>query len=249
MKSEPTTNADSQSSLFESLPLRRDNLRDTIADRIEGMIAADQLQPGTQLPSERELARTLGVNRATVREAIRVLEQRGLLKMRMGSGTYVVNIPSSTVSDSLQRYFAFGSRTHEDLVTLREILEPGIAALAAQRATAEEIARLHELVDRIEATFAVDSAEYASVDAEFHVTLARASHSELIVEITASLHRIVTRAILAQSTTRPIEGGALSHRPIYDAVAARDSERAAAAMRSHHAFTRETLAGGQRAFE
>ena len=125
-------------------------LREQIADRIQDMIATNQLKPGEQLPSEREMAKSVGVNRGTVREAIRLLEQRGLIETHTGSGAYVVNVSSSTVTESIERYFAFGSCSHEDLIQLREILDPEISALAAERATTAEIESLHQLVDRIE---------------------------------------------------------------------------------------------------
>jgi GntR family transcriptional repressor for pyruvate dehydrogenase complex len=230
-----------EATIFNSLHLEREKLHNQIADRVEEMIANKQLQPGTQLPSERELAKSIGVNRATIREAIRVLEQRGLVQMRSGSGTYVTDVSSSTVKDSLERYFAFGSCSHEDLIKLREILEPEIAALAADRATAAEVERLRELVEEIDVAFKEDVARYAASDAEFHETLAKATHNALIIAITGGLHLVMTRWILAQSTSKRLEGGARSHRAIYEAIAERSPEAARRAMRIHHQFTRAAL--------
>lgn len=234
-------NGENEPDLFQSLHLKRVHLREQIADSIQEMVAANQIQPGTQLPSERDLAKSIGVNRATIREAIRVLEQRGLVQMRTGSGTYVVDVPASTVSESIERYFAFGACSHEDLVTLREILDPEIAALAAERATAAEIERLRKLVDEIEVAFSEDTVRYAATDAEFHEVVAGATHNDLIIAITNGLHRIMARWILAQSQTHRLEGGALSHRSVYQAIAAHSPDAARQAMRVHHGFTRATL--------
>ena len=232
----------SQTSQFEALSLRREHLRVQIAESIQQMIAAQQLQPGDQLPSERELARQLGVNRATLREGIRLLEQRGLVQMKVGSGTYITDVAQATVADSIERYFVFGSCSHEDLITLRDILEPEMAALAAERATAEDLARLRELVERMEVTFANnDIASYAAADAEFHEALALATHNRLISAIAGGLARLMRAWIQAQSESMRLEEGARSHRLVYEAIVARDPERARGAMRVHMRTTRATL--------
>ena len=228
--------------LFQSLKLRRENVREQIADSIQDMVAANQLLPGAQLPSERDLAKSLGVNRATVRESIRLLEQRGLVRMKLGSGTFIANVSSSVVAESIARYFSFSSCSHDDLVTLREVLEPETAALAAERATAEDLALLKDRIDRLEEAFEKKgSVAYATADTAFHEALATATHNQLIIAISSGLHRIVHAWILAQSSIHPLEGGAMSHRPVYDAIMARDPEAARQAMRLHHTYTRSAM--------
>lgn len=226
---------------FQSLQLKRAHLHEQIAESIQQMMATDQLRPGTQLPSERDLAQSIGVNRATIREAIRLLEQRGMLQMRPGSGTYVIDVPASTVSDSIERYFTFGTCSHEDLVTLRRILEPEVAALAAERATDEDIAVLLSLVEEIEVAFSQDTPRYAALDAQFHEAVASATHNPLVFAINSGLHTIMARWILAQSQTYHLEGGAASHRAVYDAIARHSPTDARQAMVVHHEFTQATI--------
>ena len=127
-----------------------ENLRDQIAGLIERYVADKRLQAGDRLPSERELARRLGVSRTPVRGAIRLLEQRGLVNMRVGSGTYVIGISPSTVAESIERYCSLSGCSYEDVVEVKGVLEPEIAALAAVRATPEDLARLGELVEEID---------------------------------------------------------------------------------------------------
>jgi GntR family transcriptional repressor for pyruvate dehydrogenase complex len=233
--------------VFRSLELRRERLHEQIAQNIEEMIASDQLRPGDQLPTERELAKLLGVNRATVREGIRLLQQRGLVDMKVGSGTFVTNVPLSVVADSIERYLNHSSCTHEDLVALREILEPETAALAAVHATPEELARLSDLVQRVEETFAaMDVKNNAAADADFHQALAQATHNELIVAITAGLKKPMRDWLEAQGLAHRLEGGSRSHRTVCEAVAARDPQRARAAMNTHNQFTRSTLRAAQK---
>ncbi len=231
-----------QMSQFQSLNLRRDHLREQIANSIQNMIATRKLQPGDQLPSERELAKQLGVNRATLRESIRLLEQRGLVQMRVGSGTYIADLSRAVLSDSIERYFVFGSCSHEDLVVVREIIEPEMAALAAQHADTEDLAKLRDLLERLEVAFAHDDvAAYAAADTAFHEMLAVATHNELLTAIISGLEKPMRSWLQAQSASYRLEAGARSHRLVYDAVAAHEPERARAAMKMHMGTTRATL--------
>ncbi len=231
-----------QADLFQSLRLRRDHLHEQIADSIQDVITNNQLQPGTRLPSERDLAKMLGVNRATVREAIRSLQQRGLVEMRTGSGTFVTDMLGAVVAESIERYSVFGSCSHEELITFREILEPEMAALAATYATPEDLAQLEELVDEIEETFTKDDiASYTDADISFHAMLGVASHNELITAVFSGLEKVMRIWIQAQSETHRLEEGAWSHRQVYEGIVARDPDRAREAMRFHMRTTRMAL--------
>jgi GntR family transcriptional regulator, transcriptional repressor for pyruvate dehydrogenase complex len=240
-------NADSPSDFgndpdaFQLLTLRRQTLHEQIADAIQEMIASQQLQRGSQLPSERKLAEMLGVNRATVREAIRLLEQRGLVEMRVGSGTYVFEVLSPTlVADSIARLFTFGDGSHEELLTLREILEPEVAALAAQNAKPEDLVRLRELVGTMERTF-YQPPGYAKNDMAFHEALTVATGNSLIIAVAAGLHKVNLAWMERQHEVAQYEDGCLSHRKIYEAIVAHDPERAREAMRFHMTTSRRTL--------
>jgi GntR family transcriptional regulator, transcriptional repressor for pyruvate dehydrogenase complex len=229
---------------FAFLELRRERLHEQIAHSIETMIGANQLRPGDQLPTERELAKLLGVNRATVREALFLLQQRGLVQAKAGSGSFIMAIPTQVVADTIQRYFAFGGCPHEDLVTVREIIEPEAAALAADKATVDDVAQLRDILERLEETLSRgDTQNNSAADTDFHVMLAKATHNELIVAITCGFHKPMRAWLEAQGQSQHPEGGARSHRSVYEAVAARDPVRARDAMRSHNRFTRLTLQG------
>ena len=228
-------------SLFRSLNLQREGLDRQIADALQDMIADGKLPRGSQLPPERELAGLLGVNRATLREAIRTLEQRGLVKMKVGSGTYVrESMPASFMAECIEREFVFGDCSHDDLVTLREILEPEVAALAAAKATPEDLACLGELAEQIEWAFFNDVNNYPRLDMAFHEALAVAAGNALISAISSGLHRVMEVWMQAQLEAIKLESGARSHRAVYEAVAARDPDRAREAMRYHMTTTRQS---------
>src|SRR5688572_1775010 len=129
--------------------LRRDYLHGQIANIIEEMIASENLKPGQRLPSERELSAMFKVNRATLRLAIRLVEQRGLVEMRVGSGIYVRNVPRTLLAETIERYVSFKSCSKSDLLAFREIVEPEIVILATRCAREEDHERLREYADEI----------------------------------------------------------------------------------------------------
>jgi GntR family transcriptional repressor for pyruvate dehydrogenase complex len=222
---------------FVRLPLYQQ-----IADKIESMIETNGLEPGNQLPSEYELAKVLKVSRVTVHQAMLVLAEKGLVQIKAGSGVYVTDMPLSVVTGTIERYVTFGGVSHEALVAFREAIEPESAALAAAHATSEDLDLLRELVDEMEAAFKESRiSDCAKADTAFHEALAAASHNPLIRANLIVLQKIVLNAIYAQIKTYLPEEGILAHRPIYEAIAAHDAERARQTMRDHMSNTRTQL--------
>jgi GntR family transcriptional regulator, transcriptional repressor for pyruvate dehydrogenase complex len=219
---------------FHLLELKRTNLHQQIADSLQEMIATNQLKSGGRLPAERELANILGVNRSTVRDSIRLLEERGLVKMKPGRGTFITDMHESVVADSIERYIVFGNCSHGDLVTLRAILEPEMAALAATQASASELDDIGSIVDRIENLYdSRDFAGYSEADMAFHTALATATHNGLIIAIINGMRNVLRSWIQAQNLHNPRREGAYSHRAIYQAIVAHDANKARQAMKTH----------------
>jgi len=220
----------------------RQPLHQQIAEKLEAMIKTNGLEPGNQLPSEYELGRALKVSRVTVHQAMLVLAEKGLVQIKAGSGVYVTDMPLSVVTDTIKRYVTFGGVSHEELIAFRELIEPESAALAALHATSEDLNLLEKLVDEIEIAFKEDRiSDCAKADTAFHEALAAASHNHLICANLSALQKIVLNAIYAQIKTYLPEEGILAHRPICQAIAAHDAERARQAMRDHMSTTRTQL--------
>jgi GntR family transcriptional repressor for pyruvate dehydrogenase complex len=223
---------------FERLQVKRLRLHEQIADSIQEIIAENDLQSGTRLPPERELAAHLEVSRATVSQAIRVLEQRGLVNMQAGSGTYVTDMARSVFIESMERLFTFSNSTFGDLVTFREMLEPSISALAAEHATPEELVVIKEFAEQTKEAFEEGDLDgCVAADAGFHTALAQATHNELVIAAATAIQSLLKSSMDAQVRVRRDPKGILSHWPIYDAVAAHDPERARAAMEEHMHLT------------
>lgn len=227
----------------------REHLHEQIAGILEEMIATQGLPPGSRLPSERELAASFSVNRATLRLAVRLIEQRGLVEMKVGSGIYIKGVPSSTVANAIERYVNFKSCPKQDLQTFREILEPEVAVLAAQNATdQDQRSILHHVVQIEEIVSSPDFEKYASIDASFHEALALATHNQMIIAVTSGIQKVTKNWILAQhglAMTRQwmkvVHQGTAIHRKIYEAVAAHNVIRAREAMRTHMRIGRSIL--------
>lgn len=215
-------------------PIQTERLYKQIADQIERRIAAGDLKVGHQLPAEPELAQQFGVSRTAVREAVKALCEKGLLEIRPGRGTFVINERPDAMRHSLSLLMSLdpieGSRS---LVEVREILEPGIAALAALRITDEYIATLHEAVDKME-TALNDVDAFVEADLDFHLALAEATQNLIIP---ALIDTIIDLLRQQRRNTGLVNGGLkrgqYHHKKILEAVIRRDPEAARMEMQRH----------------
>ena len=201
-----------------------------IADQIARLIASGEFPPGARLPAERELAASLGVSRASVREAIISLEMGGLVEVRVGTGIFVTTmvVPSAAARDAGPGPF--------ELLQARKLVEGEIAALAASKAREQDLQVLRQSLARMEAhvdDFAIREAS----DREFHLWIAKAtgnSSLELVVEglwaqraeLWGRMQRHFHTNELAHKTIR-------DHAAILEAIEARDPDAARAAMHRH----------------
>jgi GntR family transcriptional regulator, transcriptional repressor for pyruvate dehydrogenase complex len=208
-----------------------------LAIEIGRMIHDGNLLPGDRIPAERELAELVGMSRASVREALRELELRGLLDRRPGRGTVVVDVPRPHLDAGLLSNVGSAGRLLREVMDLRAVVEPPIAERAAARGTAAEIADLQTLLDDAEAAAREGEpafGRYAVLDVEFHLSLARMTHNPLLDRLLQVTNEWMapSRQSALQSTRR-IDISLLAHKKIFAAVTARDPAAAAAAMREH----------------
>jgi GntR family transcriptional repressor for pyruvate dehydrogenase complex len=214
-------------------PMRRSTLSEDIADRLIASILSGKYKFGDKLPPERDLARYLAVGRPTVREAIRRLAVIGLLEVRPGEGTFVVNHHADFVAKAFGWAVLLDPRTAQEVVETRIAIEAEIAGLAASRATAEELGTLKELLEKMR-RYRGDPKRFSEADLDFHMTLARATQNTTLIRLLEAI-----RSLLAQWITR-----ALSHPEAFDialeqhesvlsALERQDEAEARSAMRSH----------------
>jgi GntR family transcriptional regulator, transcriptional repressor for pyruvate dehydrogenase complex len=227
---------------LDETPLKRESLHVRIAESLQNMLASRQFKPGDKLPTEHELAAIFQVSRPTLREAMRVLQQRGLVQMSAGRGTFVKNIPTTHVAESIERYVAFSSCSQEDLLIVRRIMEPEIAALAAKNITVNLLDRLRGTLEKMNDPLYCQSPErYAEADLEFHETLAEATGNQLIIPLLNGLQRVMKKWMAYQYLPESAEESCRMHRSIFEAVAARNPVAARKAMAGHFKKVRTNI--------
>ncbi len=215
-------------------PIRASKVYEQITEQIEQRILKGELRSGDRLPTERELAEQFQASRTAVREAMKTLAQKGLVDMRPGRGTIVIDGTSRAMRHSLGLMMRVGQISgSENLVEVREILEPEIAALAATRATAEHIAALQEAVTIMDASLD-DADTYIAADNDFHRALAKATQNELILTFVDSIVYLLSEQ---RKHIFSVGGGSargqIYHKLLLDTILRRDPEAARAAMRGH----------------
>ena len=209
-------------------------LYEQIVEQIEQRIVKGELRVGDQLPPERDLAEQFGVSRTAVREAVKTLCEMGLVKIQPGRGTFISDHTSRAVRHSLGLMVKIGrAEGSGNLAEVREILEPEIAARAAERATDENLAAMREAVAAMDSALN-DADTFIEADLDFHLALAQATQNFLFPTLLDSIIDL-----LREDRTRIflVNGGAargqFHHKQILDAIIRRDADAARQAMRAH----------------
>ena len=131
--------------------VKRTSLAEDIVEQIEKLVLNKELQVGDPLPSERELARELQVSRQALREAMRILVQKGLVQVQPGRGAFVAQPSANFLSDSLYAYLRLNPHLVRDFLEARRVIETEAAAMAAERATPEHLVAIKKALDDLEA--------------------------------------------------------------------------------------------------
>jgi GntR family transcriptional repressor for pyruvate dehydrogenase complex len=212
------------------------SLSDKVVEQLTEAIVSRQLPPGERLPSERDLGEKFKVSRTVVREAIRSLVARGLVRVASGRGVEVNEIGSANVADSM-RLLVRGREglDYGKVNEVRTVLEVQAAGLAAKRAQAQDLERLQKICDDHEESLAKgDRAAAAELDFQFHRELTRASGNELLLGMLDSIADVL-REVRYQAMTRPHvgEAGLEAHRRILKDVKSRSDSAARRAMAKH----------------
>jgi GntR family transcriptional repressor for pyruvate dehydrogenase complex len=219
--------------------------------QIREMIRQGKLKPGDRIPPERELAKRLGISRASLRHGLRFLAAIGALNSRHGSGTYIAHGPPELKSESLQMLADLHHFSSDEMFEARKVLEVALAELAAINAKDEHLTLMAEEVAEMYATLD-DPQEYLVHDIRFHRAVAAASGNQIL---SALMNMVSTtmyesrRETVARATD--LKQSAELHRRIYRLIRVRKSQEAGAAMNEHltlaqKAFTSEQAKGAVR---
>ena len=215
-------------------PIKKTSVVEQAIGRIYELIKSENLRERDRLPPERQLSEMLGISRNSLREAIRVLDMLGILRVDQGSGMV---LDPSRVSDSVTRHLSFALLLNRDklqeLFEARLVIETECAGLAAERATAEEVEELRRVFGELEACGA-DRERGIRCELRLHDLVARASRNTVLERILESLQDILRES---RETTVPASGVTArtieSQRRIVEAVGNRDAAAARELMREH----------------
>jgi GntR family transcriptional repressor for pyruvate dehydrogenase complex len=222
-------------------PVRRSRIYEHIVDQIHALIREGRWAPGDQIPPERELAERFRVSRTSVREALRALEMQGIIESRQGGGTFVRSADTEALVPPLAAAILRGQREMTEVLEVRELIEPGIARLAAMRANPEVVAELEQILDRQRECIA-SGRPFVDEDTAFHYTLARAADNHILLR----LHNVILDVLRESRQTylhvpdRPAMS-LRGHEAILAAVSARDGDGAQQASLAHISEVRDGI--------
>ena len=212
--------------------------------RFQQMLSDGVLTPGTKLPSERELATHFRVARSSLRQALKVLEIIGVITQKVGDGSYLNRDASSVLSVPMEFLFLLDDTSVQELTELRFMIEPALAAKAAERANSEDVALLRQSIKDLENSKG-DRVKLVASDLLFHRAIFQASGNRLTGRLFHIIHRAMLNMMMVTSQLVDLEHTVAFHKPILAAIEKRDPELAARLMRDHLTDASELLASSR----
>ena len=214
-------------------PVVRTTLTADICRQMVNQLMRGVWSEGKKIPAERELCQQLGVGRASLREALKALEIMGMIETHLGDGTYVCK-RSDFFSRPLLWASASGSETDvRELIEARVLIEVELAGLAAERASAEHLKQLAELLDQMDKSRKKPQ-EFVQADVNFHLTIARAASNGILMNALHLIRNLLQQWILSAVAIKGVpEKACAQHKRLLLAIKSGDSAAARKEMRKH----------------
>ncbi len=217
-------------------PIRPKRISDQVFEQLHDLIMRSEFKPGEKIMTERELAQAFNVSRTSVRDAINKLVVMGMLEQRQGQGTFVRQ-PGAETHAFITRIMASQKAGLQDLLEVRVGIECHAAALAALRATPEDIVKLETCLALIEAQ-ARDGRLRPHADARFHMAMAEATHNPLQIYLMKQfqdflVYGIQENLITLNKAAIDLETVVRQHARILAAIRQQDVEGAYQATKAH----------------
>ncbi len=200
--------------------------------RFQQMLSDGVLAPGTKLPPERELATHFKVARSSLRQALKVLEIMGVITQKVGDGSYLNRDASSVLAVPMEFLFLLDDTSVQELTELRFLMEPALAAKAAERANADDLALLRQSIRDL-ADSKRDRVKLVASDLLFHRAIFQASGNRLTGRLFHTIHRAMLNMMMVTSQLVDLEHTVAFHKPILAAIEERNADLAAKLMTAH----------------
>lgn len=210
-----------------------------VEEELMNYILQEPVEIGQKIPNEFELAEKFGVGRSTIREAVKGLVSKGILEVRRGAGTFVISTTSQELDPLGLSKLQDKYKLALELCEVRLMLEPEIAAHAAEYAEEEELKQLKQLCDEVEQLY-LDGINHISKDIEFHTCIAKCSKNRVV----ETLVPVINSAVMtfANLTHLRLKNETIeTHRAIVDAIMDHDPVGARCAMQMHLTYNRQEL--------
>jgi GntR family transcriptional repressor for pyruvate dehydrogenase complex len=213
--------------------IKKIRIHEEVVSQVHELIKEGRFKAGDQLPSERELAETFKVSRTSVREALRALETHGLIISRTGTGNFIANLPVESLVAPLAKLLIEEKTALADIFEMRKLIEPHIAALAAERATKTDIERMKRILE--DQSEAVNRGETGvEADAQLHFAIGQATQNHALEKLVSGLMEMLSRSREESLQTADRRNVSIeSHRQIVAAIEKHDQKKAREAMQRH----------------
>jgi len=218
-------------------------LSQQIVQQVEDSIRNKVLLPGQKLPTEQEMSTIFGVSRPALREALQILSTRGLITIRKGRGAFVNDYHETLAFNPMHLYLELN--LNKDLilhlVTIRKLLEPNIALLAAQNRTEDNIRELQAILREFENISEENHKRQGELDRDFHLKLAYSTQNPIIPLIVDPVFQMMPKikTIILEHVEQAHRSAVEHHRKILDMIVAQDAEGAYREMLEHMAIAEE----------
>lgn len=214
-------------------PIDRSGITELVVQRIKDLLARGELRAGSRLPPERELADMLNISRPSLRTALKALSVMGIIRAKPGAGTYIAESIPEVFTEPMHFMTLINNTSVEELFEARRIIEAGLAEMAAERATEEDLAALQSEINGMRETIG-DPESFLRHDISFHQAIARAADNKLmsgVMDTIAQLLYHIRRQTIASASD--FEEAINWHQKIFEAIRKRDAKRAKEMLSSH----------------
>ena len=229
--------------MFKKISPRK--ISDDIIEQFKDMLAKGEITQGDELPSERELAESIGVSRPPLREALNTLQAMGFIEIKPRSKIIVKSVAPKSLEDPLSILLEDDIEKVFELLDIRRELEVWAACKAAERSNSEDIERLKLIIHHDQTNLKSDRND-AKTDADFHVAISIAAHNTVLSHMMAFCYnllwnsqKIARKRIFKKEGNRKVI--AEQHSQLFEAIRDRDCKRASAAARKHIDFVEREL--------
>ncbi len=209
------------------------NLYIIVANKLENIILNDSDWVGEKFPSEAQIAEKFSVSRNVVREAYKILQERGLLYIRNGDGAYVTCPDKNVIIQDINRFIQMNDAGISDLYQVRYILETAAVGLAVETISQTNIDKLADIISQMESSMN-DIEKWSTLDLDFHSLIVKSTNNELLYTMYKPF-AVVLKNVFAQSfsVSGAKENGLIAHKNIYNCFVNTDAKGAVEHMRKH----------------